>query len=168
MVAGANSGHPGLPPISLYGGAMRALSEGRVTVGNADPAAAPVIDHRYGTDPGGYDRTVLAEALELLRTMTAVGELTAVLGDEVTDGTSPLARIVSYCHPAGSCRMGPESQSGTVVGATGAVHGVHGLYIADASIMPSITRGNINLPTAMIGARIAAGLLKLAPADAIA
>ena len=39
--------------------------------------------------------------------------------------------------------------------------------MADASIMPSITRGNINLPTAMIGARIAAGLLKLTPADSV-
>jgi choline dehydrogenase len=45
------------------------------------------------------------------------------------------------------------------------VHGIDNLYIADASIMPSITRGNPNLPIAMIGARIAAGLLGLAPAD---
>ena len=52
-----------------------------------------------------------------------------------------------------------------VVDATGAVHGIEDLYVADASIMPSITRGNINLPTAMIGTRIAAGILKLAPAD---
>lgn len=52
-----------------------------------------------------------------------------------------------------------------VTDTTGAVHGLEGLYVADASVMPSITRGNINLPTAMIGARIAAGLLKLAPAD---
>ena len=44
------------------------------------------------------------------------------------------------------------------------MHGVTGLYVADASIMPSITRGNPNLPIAMIGARIAAGLLDLSPA----
>ena len=47
------------------------------------------------------------------------------------------------------------------------VHGVRGLYVADASIMPAITRGNINLPTAMIGARIAAGLLGIEPAHAL-
>ncbi len=46
----------------------------------------------------------------------------------------------------------------------GAVHGIDNLHIADASTMPSITRGNPNLPTAMIGARIAASLLRLARA----
>jgi choline dehydrogenase len=63
--------------------------------------------------------------------------------------------------------MGPATDPAAVVGPTGAVHGVEGLYVADASIMPSITRGNINLPTAMIGARVASGILKLTPADAV-
>ena len=48
MVAGSNSGHPGLPPISLYGGAMRARSEGRVTL--APTAGGLLIDHRYASD----------------------------------------------------------------------------------------------------------------------
>ena len=80
MVAGANSGHPGLPPISLYGGAMRAKSEGRVGLRGADPGLAPVIDHRYGTDPGGHDHTVLAESLDLLKVMIADAELAVILG----------------------------------------------------------------------------------------
>ena len=167
MVAGANSGHPGLPPISLYGGAMRAKSEGQVTLDSADPHANPVIDHRYGSDPAGYDRSVLAESLDLLRSMCAVPELAAILGDEATTG-DPMDHIVNYCHPAGSCKMGPAADPTAVVDAAGAVHGVTGLYIADASIMPAITRGNINLPIAMIGARVAAGLLGLQPADAVA
>jgi choline dehydrogenase len=162
MVAGANSGHPGLPPISLYGGAMRARSEGVVTITSTDPSVNPVIDHRYGTDPDGHDRTVLAESLDLLRAMCAVPELAAMLGAEATTG-DPLDTIVNYCHPAGTCKMGPAADPGAVVDATGAVHGVTGLYVADASIMPAITRGNPNLPIAMIGARIAAGLLDLAP-----
>lgn len=166
MVAGANSGHPGLPPISLYGGAMRARSQGRVTLASADPNASPVIDHRYGSDPAGHDRTVLAESLDLLRAMCAVPELAAVLGEEAVNG-DPLDTIVNYCHPAGSCAMGPVDDPTAVVDATGAVHGVQGLYVADASIMPAITRGNINLPTAMIGARIAAGLLGRSPAQAV-
>jgi choline dehydrogenase len=165
MVAGANSGHPGLPPISLYGGAMRARSQGRVSLRGADPDLAPVIDHRYGTDPDGHDRAVLAESLELLNTMTADAELAAVLGAPASPVRDPLSGFASYCHPAGTCKMGPGSDMTAVTGATGAVHGLEGLYVADASVMPSITRGNINLPTAMIGARIAAGLLKLAPAD---
>ncbi len=63
--------------------------------------------------------------------------------------------------------MGPSTDPDAVVDATGAVHGLAGLYVCDASIMPDITRGNINLPTAMIGARVAAGLLELDPAHAV-
>jgi choline dehydrogenase-like flavoprotein len=165
MVAGANSGHPGLPPISLYGGAMRARSQGRVSLRGADPDLAPVIDHRYGTDPDGHDRAVLAEALDLLNTMTKDAELAAILGAPAGQDRDARRDIASYCHPAGTCKMGPGTDPTAVVDATGAVHGLEGLYVADASVMPSITRGNINLPTAMIGARIAAGLLKLTPAD---
>jgi choline dehydrogenase len=168
MVAGANSGHPGLPPVSLYGGAMRAVSSGQVTISGPDPEASPRVDHRYGTDPGGHDRAVLTEALELLREITRDPELRDVLGAGHRPDRDPLAGIVSYCHPAGTCKLGPASDPAAVVGATGAVHGLAGLYVADASIMPDITRGNINLPTAMIGARIAAGLLDLDPARAVA
>jgi choline dehydrogenase len=164
MVAGANSGHPDLPPISLYGGAMRAISAGQVTISGPDPQAAPRIDHRYGADPGGHDRAVLAEALGLLREITRDRELAALLGAEHRPDRDPLTRIVSYCHPAGTCAMGPASDPAAVVDHSGAVHGVTGLYVADASIMPGITRGNINLPTAMIGARVATKLLDLDPA----
>ncbi|WP_458316686.1 GMC family oxidoreductase [Mycolicibacterium brisbanense] len=168
MVAGANSGHPGLPPISLYGGAMRAKSQGVVKISGPDPDAALHIDHRYATDPDGHDKVVLGEALELLRTMTADSELAAVLGRPANDDRDPLAHIASYCHPAGTCKMGPSRDPDAVVDGSGAVHGVDGLYVADASVMPDITRGNINLPTAMIGVRIAAGLLGMHPADAVA
>src|SRR6201996_6453462 len=164
MVAGANSGHPGLPPISLYGGAMRAISAGQVMITSAGPDANPAVDHRYGTDPGGHDRAVLAEALELLRELTRDPGLADVLGAEHRPERDPLASIVSYCHPVGTCKMGPASHPGAVVDHSGAVHGLAGLHVADASIMPAITRGNINLPTAMIGARVATKLLDLDPA----
>ncbi|WP_022891342.1 GMC family oxidoreductase [Agromyces subbeticus] len=158
MVAGANSGHPGLPPISLYGGAMRARSEGTVTLGADLDLANPIIDHRYGTDPEGYDRAVLGEALDLLERMVVQPELAEMLGERVGDA-DPLDDIVNYCHPAGTCKMGPASDPLAVVGHDGQVHGVTGLYVADASIMPTITRGNINLPTAMIGMNVARHLL---------
>jgi choline dehydrogenase len=163
MVAGANSGHPGLPPVSLYGGAMRARSAGRVTLHPTD-AGGLVIDHRYVSDADGHDRAVLAEALGLLRTMTADRKLASILGQPFGPGADPLRGVVSYCHPAGSCKLGPASDPTAVVDAAGAVYGIGNLYVADASIMPSITRGNPNLPTAMIGARVAAGLLGLSPA----
>jgi choline dehydrogenase len=167
MVAGANSGHPGLPPISLYGGAMRAKSEGRVWLRRAGPDVTPVIEHRYGTDPDKHDRAVLAECLDLLNAMTGDPDLSEILGRPATRDGDPLTGIVSYCHPAGTCKMGPATDPAAVVDPAGAVHGVEGLYVADASVMPSITRGNINLPTAMIGARVASGILKLTPADTV-
>ncbi len=158
MVAGSNSGHPGLPPISLYGGAMRARSEGTVTLGPDLDCTRPVIDHAYGSDPEGHDVAVLREALDLLRKLTQQPVLARHLGDAVDRGLDPLDDIASYCHPAGTCKMGPSSDPAAVVDHRGEVHGVQGLHVADASVMPAITRGNINLPTAMIGARIAAGL----------
>jgi choline dehydrogenase len=162
MVSGANSGHPGLPPISLYGAAMRAKSEGRVTITGADGTIA--VDHRYGTDPDGNDLAVLGEALLLLEEMITRPQLAAILGKHLRAKYPPTANIASYCHPAGTCAMGPESDPAAVVDATGQVHGVADLHVADASIMPAITRANINLPTAMIGARIATQLLNVAPA----
>ena len=168
MVAGANTGHPDLPPITLYGGAMRAQSEGKVTLSADLNVQRPSIDHRYGTDPAGHDRQVLTEALELLHDITRQPALEHVLGDFVpSNGGAPLDNIVNYCHPAGSCKMGPSSDSQAVVDHRGQVHGLENLFIADASIMPTITRGNINLPTAMIGARVAAGLLGIQPSEVV-
>lgn len=164
MVAGSNSGHPGLPPISLYGGAMRAISEGTVTLGPDLDVARPVVDHRYGSDEAGHDLQVLSDALDLLTSMSQEPGLARVLGEAVPRHHAPLDDIVNYCHPAGSCKMGPSSDNSAVVDSTGAVHGVTGLYVADASIMPTISRGNINLPTAMIGANIAAQMLGITPA----
>lgn len=163
MVAGANSGHPGLPPISLYGGAMRAKSEGEVRLSAKGDVTDPVIEHRYGSDLDGHDKQVLSEALELLERMVEQPVLAKVLGERVTTNVpEPMQDIVNYCHPAGTCKMGPSDDPTAVVGDDGQVHGVSGLYVADASIMPAITRGNINLPTAMIGAHIARRLESLA------
>jgi choline dehydrogenase len=69
---------------------------------------------------------------------------------------------VHYYHPAGSCKMGPASDPDAVVDSAGQVHGIDGLYVADASIMPAVTSGNTNMPTAVIGERIARSLLAAA------
>lgn len=63
--------------------------------------------------------------------------------------------------------MGPASDPDSVVDSEGRVHGIEGLYVADASLMPAVTSGNTNMPTAVIGERIARSLLGLAqsPAD---
>ena len=166
LVAGTNSGHAGLPPISIYGGAMRAKSQGRVTLRDASPLSTPLIDPRYGTDPEGHDLAVLQQAKDLMTTIASESGFAAVLGNAVARPTPHLADdVVNYCHPAGTCRMGPVTDAQAVVAADGQVHGVTGIYVADASVMPAISRGNINLPTAAIGARIAARLLGITPLD---
>jgi choline dehydrogenase len=166
LVAGANSGHSGLPPISIYGGAMRAKSQGRVTLKDASPHSVTSVDPRYCTDPEGYDLAVLRQAMDLLAQIAAEPGFAKVLGKPVLRTAADFAgTVVNYCHPAGTCKMGPASDPEAVVDADGQVHGVDGLYVADASVMPTITRGNINLPTAAIAARVAAKMLGLTPSD---
>jgi choline dehydrogenase len=160
LVAGANTGHPGLPPISMYGGAMRARSQGRVTLRDARPGSLPRIDHRYLSDADGHDLQVLEEARELLERMAAHDDLAAYLGERVTPATFDIrARVVNYCHPVGTCAMGPAGDAGAVADAHGRVHGVDALYVADASLMPTITRGNPNLPVAVIAAKVVHDML---------
>ena len=58
--------------------------------------------------------------------------------------------------------MGPRGDPDSVVGSDGRVHGIEGLYVADASLMPAVASGNTNMPTAVIGEKIARPLLGLA------
>ncbi len=67
--------------------------------------------------------------------------------------------VAGLFHPSGTCRMGTASDPQAVTDAQGRVHGVSGLRVADASIMPSIISGNTNIPTIMIAEKIAAATL---------
>jgi choline dehydrogenase len=166
VVAGANSGHPNLPPISIYGGAMKGTSAGKVTLSDQDPHSSPIIDPRYVSDRDGHDHAVLCEARELMAEITRVPDLATLLGPAANASTTDLSdTVVNYCHPAGTCKLGPSQDPQAVVGHDGSTHGVDGLHIADASIMPTITRGNINLPTAAIAARVACFALGITPAE---
>jgi choline dehydrogenase len=166
LVAGANTGHPDLPPISIYGGAMKGRSAGRVTLTDTNPQTVPIIDPRYLSDDDGHDQAVLLEARELMDAITHQPEFARVIGPARPGSGAQLAdTIVNYCHPAGTCKLGPASDPAAVVSHTGAVHGVDGLSIADASLMPTITRGNINLPTAAMAARVAAHVLDITPQE---
>ena len=129
------------------------------------------IDHRYLSDPGGYDRARLAEGVERVREIVEAPELRRLLGRETRPGQEVTGRqaierfidhaAVHYYHPAGSCKMGAASDPDSVVDADGRVHGIEGLYVGDASLMPAVISGNTNMPTAVIGERIARSLLGL-------
>ena len=66
---------------------------------------------------------------------------------------------VHYYHPAGSGKMGPASDPDSDVDPVGRVHGIEGLYVADASLPAAVISGNTNMPAAVIGERIARSLL---------
>lgn len=144
------------------------LSRGSVRLTGPGLDDQLVIDHRYLSDSGGYDRARLAEGLERVRAVAQAPELRRLLGRETRPGPEVLGRqaigrfldhaAVHYYHPAGSCKMGPASDPDSVADADGRVYGIEGLYVADASLMPAVTSGNTNMPTAVIGEKIARSL----------
>ncbi len=66
------------------------------------------------------------------------------------------ANVAGTFHVCGTCRMGGADDPGAVVDNAGRVHGIGGLRVVDASIMPAIPRGNTNIPTIMLAEKIAA------------
>jgi choline dehydrogenase len=131
-------------------------SRGLVHITSPDPEAHPFIDHRYLSDDDGHDLAVLRDGLVLAEQLLSHPRLAAVLGPRLTDMSTDdaiRATVAHYYHPVGSCAMGTGPMA--VCDADGRVHGVPGVVVADASLMPQITRANTNLPAVMVGERIA-------------
>jgi choline dehydrogenase-like flavoprotein len=80
--------------------------------------------------------------------------------DSSATGPSTQERGAEDYHPVGTCKMGPADDPRAVVDARGQVHGLEGLYVADASIMPVIPRANTNVPTLIVAEKLAAHLLE--------
>ncbi|MGR3894251.1 GMC family oxidoreductase N-terminal domain-containing protein [Pseudomonas sp. 1176_21] len=149
---------------------LRPLSRGRVDIRSAYPGDAPVIDPNYLSEP--EDLRVAAQAIRLTRQIVQAPALAAFAPVEYLPGAAldteeqlqqAAGQIgTTIFHPVGTCRMGNGPLD--VVDAQLRVHGVAGLRIADASIMPQITSGNTCSPTLMIGEKAAQLILKAAPA----
>jgi choline dehydrogenase len=138
---------------------MKPRSRGRVDITSADPRVAPHIDHRYLSDAEGHDLTVLRDGIALANQLLDHPILANLLGDAIADTASDEAlrtRVAHYYHPVGTCPMGTGPDS--VCDERGRVHGLDHVVIADASIIPDIPRANTNLPSIMIGERIASWL----------
>ena len=124
---------------------------------SADPADLPVIDPHYLEDPADLD--VLVRGIELSRDLISSPSFDGLRGRELAPGTGhDLAAYVrqsatTVWHPVGTCAMGPDDSA--VVNHELRVHGVTGLRVADASVMPTITSGNTNAPTVMIAEKAA-------------
>jgi len=142
-------------------GPMRPESRGSVTLASADPYAAPRILFNYMATE--RDRREMRDAIKLTREVMHQGPLDEFRGEELGPGPdvksdSEIDAWVrqhgeSAYHPSCSCRMGTDEQA--VVDAQGRVHGVDGLRVVDASIMPRIISGNLNAPTIMMAEKIA-------------
>ena len=151
---------------------LRPLSRGRLELASADPAAKPRLLPFFLDD--ARDADTLVRGLQAARRIFAASALAPFAGDEIEpgpgiDGDDALRAFVrrqvgTAYHPVGTCKMGPSSDPLAVVDHRLAVHGLQGLRVADASIMPTIVGGNTAAPATMIGERAADFILAGTPA----
>jgi choline dehydrogenase len=138
-------------------------SQGIVWASSRDPRAEPHIDHRYFSNHRDLDRMVGAAkvAFEVAKVLGESVKCDLLLPDAETARDDEALRnhfldfhATDY-HPSGTLRMGPDDDEMSVVDDHCRLRGIENLYVADASIMPTVPRANINLPTMMIGERVA-------------
>ncbi|MCQ6260618.1 choline dehydrogenase [Alcanivorax sp. MM125-6] len=146
-------------------GANKPKSRGWVKLRSADPADPPEIVFNYFAEE--EDKAALRAGVRWTREIFAQPALDPYRGREVSPGPEVrsdaqlddwMAETAETAyHPAGSCRMGTDDMA--VVDPRCRVHGIEGLRVVDSSIMPTVTNGNLNAPTIMIGEKAADHIL---------
>jgi len=129
-------------------------SRGTVTLTSSDPSDPVAVDPRYLAEPG--DRARLRDGIRMTFDLFSTDALQQLAGDPLTplnlDDNSIDAfldtNLISYHHPVGTARIGGPDNA--VVSPTLNVHGIDQLWVADASVMPTITRANTHAPTIAI------------------
>jgi choline dehydrogenase len=154
---------------------LRARNRGRMTLASADPRTAPLIDPDYLDDDRDLDelRTCVHQARDVVSQkafdtyrQAEQSPWAGVTSDADIDRLIRETAESAY-HPCGTCKMGHDAMA--VVDPECRVHGIENLRVVDSSIMPSITSGNLNAPTIMIGEKGADMILgrpPLAPSNA--
>jgi choline dehydrogenase len=148
------------PGFLLSAQPCRPLSRGWLEARSRDANDAPRIVPQSLSEE--HDLEELLEGARLLRTLAATPAFSGVVAEELSPGAGVQSRAEliddirqrasSVFHPVGTCRMGPDPEK-AVVDPTLKVHGIEGLRVVDASVMPSITSGNTNAPVLMVAER---------------
>ncbi|MBN16007.1 MAG: choline dehydrogenase [Pelagibacterium sp.] len=140
-------------------GPMRSKSRGSVTLNSSDPGEAPKIFFNYMSDP--QDWADFRHCIRLTREIFAQPAFDPYRGKEILPGEAVQSddaldahirdHAESAYHPCGTCRMGQSDDPMAVVDPHCKVIGVEGLRVADSSVFPRITNGNLNAPSIMVG-----------------
>jgi choline dehydrogenase len=141
-----------------------ALSAGELRLTSPDPQVQPLLDYQSLSHP--FDRERMRKAIRLALKLTTDPAFKGLLRERVTPTDADLVsdnalddwlmrNVGTSHHVSCTCKMGPASDPLAVVDQFGRVHGLEGLRIADASIMPDCIRANTNATTIMIGERVA-------------
>ena len=148
--------------MTIHACALRPESRGALTLKSSDPSAAPAMQPNYLSR--GYDRDIMLECIRLSREIFAQEAFRPFAGTEVFPGAAAQSedgllefirnKAESIYHPIGTCKMGIDEMA--VVDPALNVHGLEGLSVVDASIMPALVSGNTNAPTVMIAEKFAA------------
>jgi len=152
-------------------GPMRSPSRGSVTLRSGDPADAPVIRFNYMSEPEDWQD--FRKGIRLTREIFSQEAFAPFRGKELLPGADVRdddaldATIRDHAesayHPCGTCRMGRLDDPMAVTDPQGRVIGVDGLRVADSSLFPRITNGNLNGPSILMGEKIADDVLGMAP-----
>ena len=158
-------------------GPMRSKSRGSVTLRSPDPRDKPVIRFNYMSHPDDWEE--MRACVRLTREIFQQEAFAPYRGREIQPGAEVVsdeqidafiaAKVESAYHPSCSCKMGAAGDPMAVVDPELRVIGVERLRVVDSSVMPSITTGNLNAPTIMIGEKGADHILGkplLAPSNA--
>ena len=143
---------------------QKAVTAGTLRLASADPTAPPLLDYRYLSDP--WDRERMRGAVRLCVDITELPQFGGMGLQRVSPTDDELASdealdrwllrgVATQHHSSGTCKMGPASDAMAVVDQYSRVHGLDGLRVVDASIMPDVVRANTNATTIMIAERVA-------------
>jgi len=156
----------------VHVGPMRSKSRGFIRLQSRDPRRHPHLDPNYMDHED--DWVEFRRCIEISREIFAQSSFDAFRAGEIAPGPECTTKeqidkfirekAASAYHPSCTCKMGLSSDSEAVVdGETMKVHGIEGLMVADASVMPSIVSGNLNAPTIMLAEKAADIIMKKTP-----